>query len=82
MPRLPGSPFKFIQKQRCSCRAKKTEKVFEFSHKIHKENNCRVSFLKFIKKETSVQLLPCEFCEISENTFFTEHLLIFLLFFY
>ena len=35
------------------------------------------SFLKacnFIKKETLTQVFPCEFCEISKNTFFTEHL--------
>ena len=28
----------------------------------------------FIKKETLVQVFSCEFCEISKNTFFTEHL--------
>ena len=28
----------------------------------------------FIKKETLTQVLSCEFCEISENTFFTEHI--------
>ena len=28
----------------------------------------------FIKKETSTQLFSCEFYEIFENTFFTEHL--------
>ena len=28
----------------------------------------------FIKKETLAQVLSCEFCEISKNTFFTEHL--------
>ena len=28
----------------------------------------------FIKKETMAQVLSCEFCEISKNTFFTEHL--------
>ena len=28
----------------------------------------------FIKKETLAQALSCEFCEISKNTFFTEHL--------
>ena len=28
----------------------------------------------FIKKEYLVQLYSCEFCEISKNTFFTEHL--------
>ena len=27
----------------------------------------------FIKKETLAQLFSCEFCEISKNTFFTEH---------
>ena len=26
------------------------------------------------KKETLVQVFSCEFCEISKNTFFTEHL--------
>ena len=47
--------------------------------KIHKINSCaRVSFLiracNFIKKETLTQVLSCEFCEISKNTFFTERL--------
>ena len=28
----------------------------------------------FIKKETLAQVFPCEFCQISKNTFFTEHL--------
>ena len=28
----------------------------------------------FIKKETLSQVFSCEFCEISKNTFFTEHL--------
>ena len=28
----------------------------------------------FIKKETLVKVFSCEFCEISKNTFFTEHL--------
>ena len=27
-----------------------------------------------IKKETRAQVFPCEFCEISKNLFFTEHL--------
>ena len=27
----------------------------------------------FIKKETLVQVFPSEFCEISKNTFFTDH---------
>ena len=28
----------------------------------------------FIKKETVAQVFSCEFCEICNNTFFTEHL--------
>ena len=28
----------------------------------------------FIKKETLAQVFSCEFCEISKNKFFTEHL--------
>ena len=28
----------------------------------------------FFKKETRTQVFSCEFCESSENTFFTEHL--------
>ena len=27
-----------------------------------------------LKKENLVQVFSCEFCEISKNTFFTEHL--------
>ena len=47
------------------------------------ENTCtRVSFsiklqaeaYNYIKKETLAQVFSCEFCEISKNTFFTEHL--------
>ena len=28
----------------------------------------------FIKKDTLTHVFSCEFCEISKNTFFTEHL--------
>ena len=28
----------------------------------------------FIKKESLTQVISCEFCKISQNTFFTEHL--------
>ena len=28
----------------------------------------------FIKKETLAQVFSCELCEISKNTYFTEHL--------
>ena len=32
------------------------------------------SACNFIQKETLSQVLYCEFCEISKNAFFTEHL--------
>ena len=34
----------------------------------------RCSVKKVLKKETLAQVFSCEFCEISKNTFFTEHL--------
>ena len=30
--------------------------------------------INFIKKKTLAQVFSCQFCEISKNTFFTEHL--------
>ena len=62
--------------RRCSVR-KGVLRNFENSQ----EKTCaRVFFFyrpeacNFIKKETLAQVLSCEFCEISKNTFFTEHL--------
>ena len=60
--------------QRCS-----GKKVFLNISQNSQENTCaRVSFLlkvqaeacKFIKKETLVQKISCELCEIFRNTFF------------
>ena len=54
------------------------KKVFLEILQNSRENNCvRVSLpeaCNFIKKETLVQVFSCEFCEISNNIFFTEHL--------
>ena len=59
------------------------KKVFLEISQNSQENTCaRVSFLiklktsacNFIKKETLAQVFSCEFCEISNNTLFTEHL--------
>ena len=50
---------------------------------ISQENTCaRASFLiklqaedcNFNKKDILAQVFSCEFCEIPNNTFFTEHL--------
>ena len=59
------------------------KKLFLEISQISQENTCaRVSFLiklqswacNFIKKESLAQVLSCEFCEISKNTFHTEHI--------
>ena len=67
---------------RCSTGVRKLKRCSKFLTKFTIKTPVRTSFLKFIKKETLAQLFSCEFCEISEDIFFTEHLLIFLLFFY
>ena len=42
------------------------------------KNQCQSLFFNkaagFIKRETLAQVFSCEFCEISKNTFFREHL--------
>ena len=59
------------------------EKVFLKILQNSQENTCaRASFLiklqawvcNFIEKDTLIQVFSCEFCEISKNTFFKEHL--------
>ena len=58
------------------------KKVFLEISQHSQENTCaRVSFLiklqasgNLLKKETLAQVFSCEICEISINTFFTEHL--------
>ena len=53
------------------------KKVYLKIHKIHKKTPALGSQTKacnFIKKGTLPQVFSCEFCEISKNTFFTEHL--------
>ena len=54
--------------QRCSVRKGVLRNFAKFT-----ENTCAWA-CNFIKKETLAQVLSCEFCEISKNTFFTEHL--------
>ena len=64
--------------QRCS-----VKKMFLQISKNSQENTCaRVSFLiRLFKKETLAQVFYSEFCEISKNIFFTEHLRWLLLWF-
>ena len=45
------------------------------SQKFRRIHKCpRVSFLISYRPKSLAQLFSCEFCEISKNTFFTEHL--------
>ena len=37
------------------------------------QQSCRPEAWNFIKNETLPQVFSSEFCEISKNTFFTEH---------
>ena len=66
------------QKQPPECSLKKV--FLEISQNLQENTSARVSFLiklqacNFIKKDTLPQVFSCEFCEISKNTFFTEHL--------
>ena len=46
----------------------------EFSDVKKVSLETRAQAYNFIKKETLAQMFSCEFCEISKNTFFTEHL--------
>ena len=50
----------------------------EASKKFQVDRNWQITFNVFkklkIKKETLAQVFSCEFCEISKNTFFREHL--------
>ena len=54
----------------------------EISQNSQENTSARVSFLiklqaeacNFIKKETLAQLFSCDFCEVSKNAFFKEHL--------
>ena len=73
--------YKVVGFYRSSHRSCPGKKVFlERCLQNSQENTCgRDSILiklqaEGCKKETLVQVFSCEFCEISENTFFTEHL--------
>ena len=50
----------------------KKKVLLEILQNSQKSTCARVSF--FIKKETLAQVFPCEFCKISKNTIFTQHL--------
>ena len=60
--------------QRCS-----VKKVFLEILQNSQENTCATLLIKlqpcnFIKKESLAQVFSCKFCEVSKNTFFSEHL--------
>ena len=63
------SLWKEVVVQRCSMK----NVFFEISQNPRK-NNSSSATCNFIKKEILAQVFSCEFCEISKNTFFIEHL--------
>ena len=67
--------------QRCSMKKGVLRNFTKFTGKhlcqslfFNKVAGLRPEACNFIKKETLAQVFSCEFCEISKNTFFTEHL--------
>ena len=76
--------FRALPLYRSSHRRCSVKMVFlQISQKFTGKNTCaRVSFFNnvpgqacnCIEKETLAQMFSCEFCEISKNNFFTEHL--------
>ena len=53
--------------RRCSVKKSVPKNFTKFTGK----HLCQRLF--FIKKESLTQAFSCEFCEVSKNTFFTEH---------
>ena len=65
--------------QRCSLRKGVLRNFAKFTEKRLCQSRFFIKLLhaeayNFIEKETLVQVFSCEFCEISKNAFFTEHL--------
>ena len=58
--------------QRCSIRKGVLRNFAKFTGR-HLCQSLRPETCNFIKMETLTQVFSCEFCEISKNTFFTEH---------
>ena len=56
--------------QRCSVRKSVLRNFTKFTGK----HLCQSLFFNKVKKEMLAQVFSCDFCEISNNTFFTEHL--------
>ena len=59
--------------RRCSVRRDVLRNFAKFTGKYLCQSLSQVEGCNFIKKETLAQVLSCEFCKISTNTFFTEH---------
>ena len=65
--------------QRCSMQKDVLRNFTKFTGKhlcqsLFFKKSCSPKACNFIKKEILAQVLSCEFCEISKNTFFKEHL--------
>ena len=66
-------PSEVFFKKRCSSNFRKTHTKIPVPESLfNKVAGARPVTL--LKRETLSQVFPCEFCKISKNTFFTEHL--------
>ena len=66
--------FCILSNNRSSHRKCSVKKVFLEISQNSQENTCVSGLQLLLKKETLAQVLSCEFCEISKNTFLIEHL--------
>ena len=74
--------FRHQQQQQEENGSRNSHRMCSVRKGVLRKSRARVSFLiklhaqdcDFIKKGTLVQMFSCEFCKISKNTFFTEHL--------
>ena len=60
--------------QRCYIKKSVLRNFTKFTGKHLRQGLFLIEACNFIKKETLARVFSCEFCEISKNTFFTEHL--------
>ena len=58
--------------RRCSVKFHKIHRKTPLSESLF-EQSCRPQACNFIKRHILAEVISCESCEISKNTFFTEH---------
>ena len=70
---IQKQPSEVFFKKRCSSNFRKTHTKIPVPESLFKKV-AGARPVTLLKRETLSQVFPCEFCKISKNTFFTEHL--------